>query len=261
MYPLRTVPGNLDDTSVVPHVLAGHLLDRAVIQLPSVRYRGFQTDPSLVSGAVATAGLATVVSSSAVAAKAVSAAWNLQQRLEFFPFEERLKKVPVENDITDAVVEPLTGATAVAVAVGTARGGAAGSMLAHGANNKTAVAGRTRSDEVEEGLLIATSETAAGRDRNHTDGGGGIIMNARVDKGTTAAPTSSMAGAAATMPVVLADYLGDTSTIGMAVVDQPGMGMTTALLGFLEWYCRGEATGGRQVSEHVGCDIGQSVLT
>lgn len=200
MYPLKSAPDRLDDLSLFPHALAGHLLDYGVVKLPIVRYRGFRPEPLPARGAAATGGLVAIASP---AADAASAAWRLQQHLEFIPFEERVKRVSTEPESGDAVHEEQNG--------------------------------------VEE---ITAEQEATETTNNHHAGAVG---------GTTSATGGSMPGAAAAkrLAVVLADYLGDTSTIGMVVVDQPGMGMTTALLKFLEWYCKGEAAGGRQVREAV----------
>lgn len=95
------------------------------------------------------------------------------------------------------------------------------------------------------GLTVVRDTAGDGRSVGVTERYGSVVKN--IGHGTDSG--DGAAGTAKRLPVVLADYLGDTSTIGMAVIDQPGTGMTTALLGFLEWYCRGEASGGWQVTE------------
>ena len=86
------------------------------MQLPVVRYRGFRPDPPPASGAGDAAGLSAATSSAAVTAvaDAASAAWRLQQRLEFFVFEERVKRVSAEHKSGGGAAD--VGVTVTAVA-------------------------------------------------------------------------------------------------------------------------------------------------
>ena len=140
-------------------------------------------------------------------------------------FEERVKRVSAEHKSGGGAADVGVTVTAVAEKLpgenpGKVHGGFGGILLADGAPPLTTARSSSNS----------RSPAAGGGGR---EGGGGSGAVAKK------------------FPVVLADYLEDTSTIGMVVVDQPGTGMTTALLGFLEWYCRGEAAGGRRVREGV----------
>lgn len=243
MYPLRTVPNRLDDASLRPHALAGHLVQRATVQLPGVRYRGFRSEPlaSTSTGASSSATLASSKVSTAIAD--ASAAWRLQQRREFIPFEERVKRVSLEEEqgVSDGGDAGRETAESIAAAEKETAGGRAA----------TAVAGDVAAEERRRSVKPGSPARKGLRDI----AGDGRNVGVRERYGSVAPNTGrgtgdgGTAGTAKRLPVVLADYLGDTSTIGMAVVDQPGTGMTTALLGFLEWYCRGEASGGRQVTE------------
>lgn len=201
MFPTHSVPERLDDASLRTHALSTHLLKRAVVALPSVRYRGFRVEPPISS-------IPTVASTSPKAASAVDSAedsavaWRFQQRREFMPFEDRVKRM--------------------SLAAGTAIVSAAPTVEGNGAAPTAAV------------------EDPAGEGGAMSDGA-----------------SCGTAVAAKMLPVVLADYLGDASTIGMAVIDQPGTGLTTALLSFLEWYCRGETAGGRRVRPRTPrCSMG-----
>lgn len=240
MYPLHTVPNRLDDGSLFPHTFAGQLLHHAVIELPLPRYRGFRPDPPPpASGArIVAAGLTSAISPSKSTAvdDASSAAWRLQQRLEFIPFEERVKRVSIET-----TGEPVGSVTGVS-STGSATAAMAGGNDAGGGLSST-----TAGPAVTEKYSRVNSSV--------TSGNGGASHATRVSAGSAAG-----SGAAKRLPVVLADYLEDKSTIGMVVVDQPGMGMTTALLKFLEWYCKGEEAGGRKVSEREEFmeDVGSS---
>lgn len=200
IYPVHSVPDRIDDASLRPHAFASHLLERATVKLPSVRYRGFRVEPptsSMPTTASTSQNAATITDSFE---EESAAAWRFQQRREFMPFEERVRRVStVQHQSTR------TGTTAAAAAAP---------------------------------ATVGNSAIAVGDHAN-----GGVIP----EYSPGAADTNTSTAAAKRFPVVLADYLGDTSTIGMAVVDQPGTGLTTALLSFLEWYCRGEAAGGRRV--------------
>lgn len=187
VFPTHSIPERLDDASLRTHALSAHLLERAVVTLPSVRYRGFRVEPP-ISSIPTVASTSKKAVSTADSAEDSAVAWRFQQRREFMPFEDRVKRVSM------AAATAATAAPAL------------------------------------EGNGVAP--TAAVGD--HAGGGGAIS-----DGGT--------AVGAKILPVVLADYLGDASTIGMAMIDQPGTGLTTALLSFLEWYCRGEMAGGRRV--------------
>lgn len=211
------------------------------MQLPVVRYRGFRPDPPPASGGAADAARVNAATSSTsvtAVAEAASAAWRLQQRLEFFVFEDRLKRVSTELMSGGGGGAADGGAAAVIAAAAAeklpgenlGKGGFGGILQADGAELPliTAVAGNSS----RSGAPHPTAAGNSSRSRSAVGGRGG-------EGGSVAA--------AKKFPVVLADYLEDTSTIGMVVVDQPGTGMTTALLGFLEWYCRGEAAGGRRV--------------
>lgn len=205
LYPMDTVPDSIDDASLRPHALATHLLDRATVQLPSVRYLGFRIEPPK-SNITSALSISPEVITTADCGEESAATWRLQQCREFLPFEERVRMVSAEQA---DVVQP------AAVAAGTAFGIGVGDTSARAV---TLLEGHDG-----EGAIAATGAS------------GGLGSGA--DSGA----------AAKKFPVVLADYLSDASTVGMAVVDQPGTGLTTALLSFLEWYCRGEAAGGRRV--------------
>eukprot|EP00903_Cladosiphon_okamuranus_P012671 g11851.t1 len=271
MYPLRTAPDRLDDASLFPHVSARRLLDLGVVQLPVVRYRGFRPDPPPATSAVA-AGLsagsaaacavssttgqgvvATAAAASAAAAAAASAAWRLQQRLEFIQFEERIKRVS-----------------------GEARGESEGGDRSDG--------GGGWANEGPAAEVAPSGDSGVGgrcSDRNTKAGSGGALTTSADSGGDTTGVGRDTAGVAMTtapavaaakrLVVVLADYVEDKTTIGMVVVDQPGTGMTTALLGFLDWYCRGGAAGGRQgvtvvealdsIPQYGRCNLSRAVIT
>ncbi|CBN74759.1 hypothetical protein Esi_0041_0099 [Ectocarpus siliculosus] len=256
LYPMHTAPDRLDYVSLFPHASARNLLNAAVVKLPVVRYRGFRPEPSAVTGGVlASPGLAvspaastavTAATAAAAAAAAASAAWRLQQRLEFIPFEERVKRMSGEaqggGDISSAAAAHAAaadGGTAAAVRVD----------LSLGSDGRR---GTARS------LGTTPAETGSEGTRDGAAGSG-------------AAPASTPAVAAKRLAVVLADYLGDKTTIGMVVVDQPGTGLTTALLGFLEWYCRGQVAGGRKgvtvvesldrIPQYGRCNLSRAVIS
>lgn len=243
LYPFSTIPDWFDDASLRQHALACRLLERVDVQLPTVRYRGFRPDPAAV-GVASTAALPTGTSSyvGAGVSNAASAAWRLEQRREFLPFEERVKRMSIVRVIGEVAVGSTMDSAGVATAEGVVRSG-----------SKTAASMPTVGEDAARG--ISTNTADAFGDRNSSTDGGRDASRAGEKSGskaffsaaTSGGGSSAGAGAAKRLPIVLADYLGDTSTIGMAVVDQPGTGTTTALLGFLEWYCRGEAAGGRQV--------------
>lgn len=243
MYPLRTAPDRLDDASLFPHVLARHLLDHAVVQLPVVRYRGFRPDPPPATSAVApglsagsaAAGAASSTTGPGVAAAAASAAWRLQQRLEFIQFEERIRRVSGEAKGEGGGGDCADGGS------GWANEGPAAEVTPSG---DSGVEG-SRSDRFGK----AGSERAL---TTSADSGGDTTGVGRGRAGAATA-TAAPVAAAKRLVVVLADYVEGKTTIGMVVVDQPGTGMTTALLGFLDWYCRGGAAGGRQVG-HLEMD-------
>lgn len=246
MYPLRTAPDRLDDASLFPHVSARYLLDHAAVQLPIIRYRGFRPDPPPVSSAAApglaagsaaagatssTIGLGVAAAAAAAAASAASAAWRLQQRLEFIQFEERIRRVS-----------------------GDAQGDSGG-----GDRNPAGGEGGWRNERPAAEVAASGDSGAGGNpsDRHAKAGHEGAVTTSAdsggettgVGRGTASAATAAAAPVAAAkrLVVVLAEYIEDKTTIGMVIVDQPGTGMTTALLGFLDWYCKGAAAGGRQV--------------
>lgn len=190
VYPIRTVPDRIDDYSLRAHALAGPFLERAVVQ-PSVRYRGFRVElPAATTTTAVTSSKAAVTVATGGES---SAAWRLQQRLEFIPFEERVRRMSIDEEDSRHRV---SGTAAMAEAAG----------------------------------IVAEAANASA---------GGNVHGGEV----------GAASSAKRFPMVLADYLTDASTIGMGVVDQPGTGLTTALICFMEWYCRGEVAGGRVVSE------------
>lgn len=232
LYPLHTAPDHLDYASLFPHASARNLLNAAVVKLPVVRYRGFRPEPSAVTGGVlASPGLAvspgssaaaTAATAAAAAAAAASAAWRLQQRLEFIPFEERVKRMSGEAQ------EGGNTSAAAAAHAAAADGGTAAAARVDRSLGSEGRQGTARS------LGTAPAEMSG-------EGAGDKAA------GSGASTAATPAVAAKRLVVVLADYLGDKTTIGMVVVDQPGTGLTTALLGFLEWYCRGQVAGGRKV--------------
>lgn len=257
MYPLHTAPDMLDDTALFPHASARNLLDHAVVKLPVIRYKGFRPDPPPVTGATAvvapgvvTAGstvanttsnttTVTAVAEAAVAAAAVaaaSAAWRIQQRLEFIQFEERVRRVSDDAQGESGGGGGGGGGAGAAAAATAAQGAGAGAHDATGAATVQGGAGC-----VGDNHGIGTSSGG--------DAVGGATASSGVAHGTTSVTTPPPAGVATAkrLVTVLAEYLEDKTNIGMVIVDQPGTGMTTAVLGFLDWYCRGETAGGRQV--------------
>lgn len=292
IYPLRTTPDRIDGASLYPHVSASHLLDRAVVQFPVVRYRGFRPDPqpANAAGAVSRGDSPSVrvVGAATAVADAASAAWRLQQRLEFIPFEERVKRLSVDDESEDVVDDQTSTKTAVA------------SVSALGAADSEGIASRKDqcqaadytimgTGKIDDGVgpvatrrsgLSPSEKIACASERkdssisgdnairsNNGDDAVTDIRRAHGRKGartfgacdapaTNNVGTASVAAGAKRLRVLLADYLGDTSTVGMVIVDQPGMGMTTAILAFMEWYCRGEAAGGRQVIERASGSCG-----
>ncbi|CAM9469568.1 unnamed protein product, partial [Scytosiphon promiscuus] len=252
LYPLRTSPDRLDDGFLFPHAMARSLLEAAVVKLPVVRYRGFRPEPpAATGGASATSGLASVSAAAliasptaatagaaaAAAAAAESAAWRLQQRLEFIQFEERVKRVSRE--------EPR----------GSGSGDIVASLERSDGYGAPSISGPGQLDAIDTGGDIA------GGTKVHRGGVGLDVASAAAEAGATAKR----------LVVVLAEYLENKTTIGMVVVDQPGTGLTTAMLGFMEWYCRGEAAGGRQgvavvealdsIPQYGRCSLSRAVVT
>lgn len=188
---------------------------------------GVLASPGLAASPAASTAV-TAASAAAAVAAAASAAWRLQQRLEFIPFEERVKRMSGEAQEG--------GDTSAAAA--------AHAAAADGGTAAAARVDRSLGSDGRQGTARSLGTTPA---ETGSEGTGDVAA------GSGAAPAATPAVAAKRLAVVLADYLGDKTTIGMVVVDQPGTGLTTALLGFLEWYCRGQVAGGRKVRTATSC--------
>lgn len=269
IFPLKTAPDRMDHSALFPHVSARNLLDHAVVQLPVVRYRGFRLDPPPVTlaavpqgltapppGAFASAATAATTgvaeAAAAAAAAAASAAWRLQQRLEFIQFEERVRRVSGD---TTGVSDGGESAPAAASGWPDGQGGGTNEATAAvpgggggggGAGRGHNLGGHDVENDREDGLDSNLNGKYGGGDSHRDAMGGDSVRRGTLVRAASAASAAPVA-AAKRLVVVLADYLEDKTTIGMVIVDQPGTGMTTTLLGFLDWYCRGEAAGGRQV--------------
>lgn len=197
--------------------------------------------PGLASVSATTLATSSNTETAGAAAAAAAAAWRLQQRLEFIQFEERIKRVSHEDPRMPCGGNAGTAAAATAAFEGLSRG-----AMAAGGTGDVGL-----SSENSDGRGATTAAVPAQVDVG--SGGGNAPRGAMLHRGAVGLDSASVAAAAAgaaakRLVVVLAEYLENKTTIGMVIVDQPGTGLTTAMLGFLEWYCRGEAVGGRQVS-------------